>query len=306
MSENSTATTTSGKTAVRDRHEESFEQYSRGMECLLLSEEEGFRNKRLLQEAADCFMESIRYNRRYVEPHIAMGYLLWRFNDPVWAMHYLEEALRLEPTHEDVHILIGQVKGARLKPEEIERIAFADEPPPAISLDTQIREALTELGEEKTSTIVPTINGHMLARLEEKQVYWFNRYEELQVQANRSRDLQTKNRLREQIQPMRERTQQYRDALRVSREMLALSDQILENDQLVQQYLEITSKPINAAQWQEMQGHVDTLLDNCDQFADTLDELEGRGVPLRALSTQYDQLSERIQDLQAALARQTS
>lgn len=304
MSENSTATTTSDKPAARDRHEESFEQYSRGLECLLLSEEDGFRNKRLLQEAADCFMEAIRFNRRSVDPHIAMGYLLWRFNDPVWAMHYLEEALRLEPTHEDVHILIGQIKGVRLKPDEIERIAFADDPEP-ISLDTQISEALTELAEEKTSTIVPTINAHMLARLEEKQVYWFNRYEELQVQANRSRDIKTKNQLREQIQPMRERTQQYRDALRISREMLALSDQIIENDHLVQQYLEIASKPMNAAQWQEMQGHVDTLLDNCDQFADTLDELDGRGVPLRALSTEYDQLSGRVQDLQAALARQT-
>jgi hypothetical protein len=303
MSENSVSTA-SAKTSVRNRHEESFEQYSRGMECLLLSEEDGFRNKRLLQESADAFMESIRYNRRHVEPHIAMGYLLWRFNDKVWAMHYLEEALRLEPTNEDVHIMIAQIKGQRLKPEEIELIAFADEPEP-ISLDTQIQEALGELSAEKTSAISPSINSHMLARLEEKQVYWFNRYEELQVQANRSRDLATKNRLREQIQPMRERTQQYRDALRVSREMVALSDQILENEQLIQHYLEVASKPMNAAQWQEMQGHLDTVLDNCDQFADTLDELDERGVPLRALSTEYDRLSEQVEELQAALARQT-
>ncbi|PIQ26628.1 hypothetical protein COW36_01300 [bacterium (Candidatus Blackallbacteria) CG17_big_fil_post_rev_8_21_14_2_50_48_46] len=290
--------------ASRRRHEESLELYARGMECLLQAEEEGFKNKRLMQEAADCLIDSIRKNRRFVEPHIAMGYLLWLYNDPAYAMQYLEEALRLEPTHEDIHVMIAKIKGRPLKTEELELIAFADAPEPA-TVAENIEEALGELAEEKTSAIVPSINPHLVARLEEKQVYWFHRFEELQVQANRSRDLATKNHLREQIQPLRERTQQYRDALRVSQEMIALSDQILENDKTVQTYLEVSSKPMSSAQWQEMQGYIDILLDNCDQFADTLDEMDGRGIPLRALSTQYEQLSERIEDLQSQLARQT-
>lgn len=288
----------------RHRHEESLEHYARGMECLLQAEEDGFRERRLILEAADCFIAAIRKNRRFVEPHIAMGYLLWIYNDPVWAMHYLEEALRLEPTHEDIHTLIGKIKGRPLKPEELELIAFSDEPEP-VSIEEHISEALSELALEKAGSITPTINPHILARMEEKQVYWFNRSEELQIQVNRSRDLATKNRLREQLKPLRERVQQYRDALRISHELIALSDEILENSQIVQKYLEIAAKPMNAALWQEMQGHMDTLLDNCDLFADQLDELEQQGVPLGALSTQYNQLSERVENLQELLARRT-
>jgi hypothetical protein len=287
----------------RQRHEESFELYARALECLSQSEEDHFQNRELLQEAADCLLESIRHNRRHAEPYIAMGYLLWICQDPVWAMHYLEEALRLEPTHEDIHTLIARIKGKPLKPEEIEQIAFADSPAPE-ALATHFAQALEEMSAEKISAIAPTINPHLLSRLEEKQVYWFNRYEELQVEANRSRDVQTKQRLREQIQPMRELTQKYRDALRVSHEMIALSDQMLENSQQTQRYLEVASRPMTSAQWQEMQGYVDILLDNCDQFADSLEQFENQQIVTGSLYTQYQQLSERIETLQELLARQ--
>lgn len=288
----------------RRRHEESLEHYARGMECLLQAEESGFQDRRLLQEAADCLIESIRKNRRFVEPHIAMGYLLWLYNDPVWAMHYLEEALRLEPTHPDIHILIEKIKGRPLKPEELESIAFSEEGEPT-SIEEDVNEALSELAQENRKAITPTINPHILARMEEKQVYWFNRSEELQIQVNRSRDLATKNRLREQLKPLRERAQQYRDALRISYAMIALSDQLLQDNQRAKQYLEMATKPMGAARWQEIQDQVDTLLDHCDSFADQLDQLEQQGIPLGSLATQYNQLLERLENLQALLARQT-
>jgi tetratricopeptide (TPR) repeat protein len=273
------------------RHEESGDQYARAIECLLAAEEDGFRDARPLQEAGQALIEAIRFNRQHTEAYIAMGYLLWLVGANAEALPYLEEALRLDPHHPDIHLLFERVTGKPSAPPAPVAAPTSSGDP----LEDALDETLRELMEEKVAAIAPAVNGLVIERLRERHALWQERYDQLKPQVGQRPVLLNK------LAPLAKRIDLYGEAIERSEQMVQLDEQIHDSLRTAEAYLEQLAQGLDPDGLQELQGYVEVLLDHCDYYADTLDAWEEQSIPVRPLARVYDQLSDALETLQAQL-----
>lgn len=275
----------------RYRHEESENHCNRGVECLLLAEEDGYENRELLTEAADAFLEAIRHYRQNTEAYVGMAYLLWILGDTPRALQYLEEGLRTQPNHADVHRLIKQVSGQGVSA-----------PTAAVGNTTNaqyqaIREQVRVLQErvktEDTRLIRPTINAHEIERLQEALGQWEQHYHEVLNAIDGLDTFHVRVTLTCELSTLQDRILDYHSALNCSTELLALDDKI----QTLHREVKTTEQDFLAQKPGMYEALLDAYYDQCDVLADALDALENKNIPVRVLDSHYQQLVDRVESL---------
>lgn len=276
---------------TRYRHEESQNYLSRGVECMLLAEEDQYQDKALLTEACDAFIEAIKYNRQQTEAYVGMAYLLWILGDHPRALQYLEQGLRTNPSHPDVHALIKQITG---KPQA----APAQAPPQAYqALQAEIQALLEKVQLENTATLAASVNPHAVERLQERLLEWESHYEAVLSAIDALQAFHERVMLTCELGPVQDRIIAYHQALRQSERLTRLDDKILENTRLTRQYL----NALEAGETGMFRSYADILIDNCDALADELDLLEREGLNIRTLDSHYQQLIEMVEAFQHAM-----
>jgi len=290
----SPTTTETANPLTRYRHEESQNHLARGIECMLLAEESNYQDKELLTEACDAFLESIKFNRQHTEAYVGMAYLLWLHGDTPRALTYLEQGLRTNPSHADVHTLIKQITGRSSKASQSLPAAPA---PQHARLAEHIQALLQQLQAEKIAAVAASVNSHAIERLQERLQHWENEYDEVLVQIDGLEGFHERVMLTCELGPVQDRILAYHAALKQSGRLLDLDDKILENTRLTRQYLD----ELEAGDVGMFQAYLEILLDNCDTLADELDALEKDGLNIRTLDSHYQQLIEGVETFQQAL-----
>lgn len=284
---------------TRYRHEESENYLARGVECMLLAEENAYADRALLKEACDSYIEAIKFNRQNTEAYVGMAYLLWILGDKAQALRYLEQGLRTNPNHPDVHALI-KVVDPRPTQTGAQPTAIADEQVDqelAAEVSALVKEVLVLLEQEKTSAIAPTVNHHAIERLQEKLSEWENRYDEVLDAIDSLKAFHQRVMLTVELWPVQDRILAYTQALKRSELMLALDDKIVENITTAREYIAGLGKGDLGL----YRTYMDILLDNCDALADELEVFEKEGLNIRTLESHYQQLAELVEELQSAL-----
>lgn len=279
-------TATSPPAIHRYRHEESENHCHRGVECLLLAEEESFQNRELLTEASDAFLSAIQHYRQNTKAYVGMAYLLWRLGDNARALQYLEEGLRSQPSDTDVHALIKAISG-HSQPA-------AQAPSSFVSLLQQkVSDLQQKVTEENTRLIRPSINPHEIELLQDQLRQWEQTYHEILNDIDTLETFHVRVMLTCDLSILQDRILDYHSALQCSEELLDLDDRIQKVSRAVTQTQEdlSTGKP----------GMYDALLESyyaaCDELADALDALENKNIPIRVLDSHYQQLVDRVESL---------
>lgn len=279
---------------TRYRHEESQNYLSRGVECMLLAEEDHYQDKALLIEACDAFIEAIKYNRQQTEAYVGMAYLLWILGDQPRALQYLEQGLRTNPAHPDVHALIKQITG---KTQSAGAAAHPAEPQAYQAVQAEIQALLAKVDSENTATLAASVNPHAVERLQERLLLWESDYEAVLAAIDGLQAFHERVMLTCELGPVQDRIMAYHQALRQSERLTRLDDKILENTRLTRQYL----NALEAGETGMFRTYADILLDNCDALADELDLLEQEGLNIRTLDSHYQQLIEVVEAFQHAM-----
>lgn len=277
---------------TRFRHEESENALNRGIECMLLAEEDRYQNQDLLTEACDAFIDAIKFNRQNTRAYVGMAYLLWLLKDEKQALSYLEQGLRTNPSDPDVHALIKQISGQSVTPEAARTAPEAGSASAAVR--EQVQELLEILKQEGSKSIAPSINPHMIERLQENVLDWELRYDDVLTAIDELDTFHERVMLTCELGPVQDRILAYHQALKDSERLLKLDDQILENTRLVKQYL----ADLQAGDSGMFQAYLDVLLDNCESLAESLDALEAEGLNVKTLNNHYDQLADLVEELQ--------
>lgn len=276
---------------TRYRHEESEMLLARGTECLLLAEEDNYQDKELLTEACDSFIEAIKFNRQHTEAYLGMAYLLWLLGDQQQALAYLEQGLRTQPSHPDVHRLIQHLSGKSVQGQSA--------PPSAVNnaVKQQIEALLSELETENAATIAASVNPHMNERLQERLSHWEQAYEDVLSGIDALDSFHDRVMLTCDLSAVQDRIMAYHQALKGSERLLKLDDKIMENRDLARQYVEERQQSESGM----FQAYLDIMLDNCDTLADELDLLERDGLNIGALDSHYQQLVDHVEELQGLI-----
>lgn len=284
---------------TRYRHEESENYLARGVECMLLAEESGYRDRQLLTEACDSFIEAIKYNRQKTEAYVGMAYLLWILGDSPHALRYLEQGLRTQPNHPDVHALIKQITGktSQASPATANAQTQAQEDALYQEALELVKAVLAHLESEKTATIAASVNHHAIERLQEKLQDWEHRYDEVLTAIDALSVFHQRVMLTVELGPIQDRILDYHQALRHSERLVGLDDKILENIASTKEYL----AALNKGDPGMFRAYLDLLLDNCDALADQLEVFEKEGLNIRTLDSHYQSLSELVEELQIAV-----
>lgn len=131
------------QTRTQARQLDAGDLISRGMYCLIQGEK-GTRDKVLLQEAGDCFLQAVKLTRDTPVPLLGMAYLLWLYNDYDKAMLFVKEALMLDPESDDAQRLLREITARKkvrtaplappaLQPQTVKLTSLAKPVPPPVS-----------------------------------------------------------------------------------------------------------------------------------------------------------------------------
>lgn len=277
---------------TRFRHEESQNHLARGVECLLLAEETGYQDRELLTEACDSFLEAIKFNRQQTDAYVGMAYLLWLLGDAPQALRYLEQGLRTNPAHPDVHALIQRISG---RPSGGPRPQA--EAPPDARVSALVQELIAEVMAENTAALVATVNPHALERLQEHLDHWEGRYDEVLTAIDGLSTFHERVLLACELGPVQDRILSYHAALKDSERLLALDERIHQSTLLARE----TADNLEAGDPGMYRATTEMLLDQCDIYADELDRLEQEGLQIRTVDSHYQQLVEHLDVLQQHL-----
>lgn len=301
-------TATSAPAIHRYRHEESENHCHRGVECLLLAEEEGFQNRELLTEASDAFLSAIEHYRQNTQAYVGIAYLLWRLGDDARALQYLEEGLRSQPSDPDIHALIRTISGYSPSGSSAtgthQESALTEAPhaasPSSPVTETRIAEIQQKIlrikqkiAAENTRLIRPSINLHEIELLQDQLSQWEGVYSRILDDIDALDTFHVRVMLTCELSVLQDRILDYHSALQCSEELMALDDKI----QAVSRAVKQTQEDREAGKPGMYDALLDSYYDQCDLLADALDELENKKIPVRVLDSHYQQLVDRVESL---------
>jgi tetratricopeptide (TPR) repeat protein len=303
-------TATSPPAIHRYRHEESENHCHRGVECLLLAEEEGFQNRELLTEASDAFLSAIQHYRQNTQAYVGIAYLLWRLGDNTRALQYLEEGLRSQPSDPDVHALIRSITGystaspsssAASPPSINVTAASTGAPPPSspvtetriVEIQQKVARTKQKIEAENTRLIRPSINLHEIDLLQDQLSQWEATYYDILEDIDTLDTFHVRVMLTCELSVLQDRILDYHSALQCSEELIALDDKI----QAVSRSVKQTQEELESGKPGMYDALLESYYEQCDALADALDDLESKNIPVRVLDSHYQQLVDRVESL---------
>lgn len=263
---------------TEERHAVAAQSYQQGMACLAQAQAEGFKNPARLKEASAHLLEAIRHQHHLPDPYIGMAYLMLLLNQRSDALHYLDEALRIEPSNPSA--------------ASLRQLIHTDSPLPQTGPHfTRRFEALLEQTIRTLSQSpppVPCAEIKAYLQLETEAIELRRHYDELHDLAEETE--------RDRLVPIAKRLALFEKALHASCELLDLHEQLQEEQETAASLDQLTETHTHLVQ-QEL-AHT---LDHCDALADEINALESEGIPVAALEKDYEALAGTVEHLQAHL-----
>lgn len=304
------------------RHKESDVSYLRGMALMEKAYAGQFKDKALLLEASDAFMDAIQHNRRNPDPYVGVAYLFLLLGKTPKAIRYLNEARRVAPSHEKARLLLDSI----LEQQEIEKEdaqlgeetqqspapekAFASDLP-VLGRDRdydKLYDELESLLMQQSKALMnesivaqPGFDNMELAPVRERSQELNRIYGHIDAQLKiLDQEIDTSE-LRVRLRPLDVMKRRLELILNTSADYQAIRARCqkaqTQSQQLYRQILGVNSK---AAQTQ-VEELLEPLLDECDRIADDLDGISNRGFDISVVEDFYQQLIGAVETCQDLL-----
>lgn len=283
-----------------NRRSVSDEAYQKGIDFLAQAQACGFEDKVALKQASEQLIRAIQYGRQNVPAYVAMSYLLILLDDQMMAIRYLNEAKRIEPDNEDVQNLIEFVKNPKSGQDEDDEAfgseAMGDGGEAGDALYEEVRALIDrELEQLQGIRWEPALTPQAFRQVEEHLMHLEEVRKKLDEQLMELEFEMDTSALRQRARPLEESVQKLAGLRKVSHQMLRTLQEMQTQIDAVQQDVQcfIVSSP-------ELEQKLEHYLDECDRFADVLDQTEEQGYSIAAFEDKYNQLVgavEQFQDL---------
>ncbi|MEZ0372253.1 MAG: hypothetical protein ACAI44_24405 [Candidatus Sericytochromatia bacterium] len=262
-------------------------------------------DKQTLKQCMLVLTECIRASRSYPEPYLLLSYIYLALRLPQLALRYLRVVDHLQPKHP----LLPKLKQAisegfqapvvrRMNPRGSRDDGFALLDLESVDYDALYDEVDAQIAREIEATmnipmpVRPTASEALIAEL---QGYRTNLEQNLNLISGQLDVLDQEidcARLRSKVRLIETRWRQLLAMEEHSRQFLELGQRL---------------RSAQADVWVEMaadepsEASLERFLDQCDAFADLLDELSGKGLDISELEGEYSLLTDNITQLQERL-----
>jgi tetratricopeptide (TPR) repeat protein len=301
------------QTVKRTKNAESLIELGLSQLTLLFKNCHPLERKKILLETFDFFTQSLSAQRSHPNSYIGIAFILILIGKPVKALSYIKEAQRLAPNHPDIQILLEMIQRIpkqgvaspttqqRLQPsfspreDQLEEIDFDNlyDQLEAMII-TEVRLMLQDAGSQpKPSCEEKELKGleRRLSALRQKYQTICEQLKILEIEFDTCE-------LEGQLKPFKVSLDRIKQVVIVSQDLIQLKKKIQEQNQLtlvlideVKSNLEIEDVPV-------VQENIEILLDQCDLYADKLDESEEKKYPVQALILHYQDLVGHVETLQ--------
>ncbi len=280
-----------------NRRQNSDEFYQQGIELLAQAQAQEFADKESLKEASKLLMRSIQYGRQNAEPYIAMGYLMILLGDMPNAVRYLGEARRVDPDNTDVIQLINFLQrpaGSQDDEDALDKPDFGEGNEEIEQNYERVQKLIIELNQKSNQLpTAPAFGPQEFRVLEEThQFLELNLQEAYQLLEALELDLDVSS-LSQQLRPVEQALQQTAQLRRISGRVIRMQQQMMAKEQEIQAEIGVL---IGATA--ELNQRLEDYLDQCDLFADQLDEVDELGHGIAPLEPYYNKLVATVESFQ--------
>lgn len=289
-----------------NRRHTSDDAYEQGLAALARAQASAFEDKESLKQASEGFIRAIQYGRQNVDAYVGMAYLLILLGDHVMAVRYLNEGRRIDPRNQDILTLTDYVQN----PDAYAAESAPEDDFSLVALDGE--ESDDDLGDALFEEVQALIN-EQLAQL--RHLRWdlaltppaFKALEDQYASLDQARaalneklaelelDFDTAS-LRQQLRPLESAIKKLQGLRQASSRLLRTQHEIKTLTEQVQQDVSLCLGPSAA-----MEQKLEKYLDECDRFADLLDQTETQGYSIALLEPVYARLVSTVEQLQDLL-----
>ncbi|MGE3726801.1 MAG: tetratricopeptide repeat protein [Candidatus Sericytochromatia bacterium] len=240
--------------------------------------------------AIQALMQASRLNRSDPMPYVLLGRLYWSMGLTALALQYLKASQFLAPDLPAVNELCELLTTGQ-KPE-----TFSDEASPDRDSEDPDFDALYDELEKMIQTELHFVMGMNLDLKPSTEPNWMDalaehlkrlRQSSLMIDENlRMVDLEfDTSELKQLFRPVELRLKQLENLLILTQKILDLLTQI-------RMTLDVVDAQLNDSNFGET--HLENILDQCDSFADQIDDLQSQGCTTFSLENQYEVLVEKL------------
>lgn len=292
--------------------------YLEGIASLALAQEQNYNQPQTLVKACESLIKAIQFGRTNPLPYVAMGYLMILTNDRDRARRYLLEARRVDPQNADAQAYLEYLSRPVAVPKPSSKV---ESKPVFTAVDPdQIEDGFDydELYEETESQILNEVRRLMNIKLEppraeRKQFAQFKAsHKELtELLTGFNKQIQILDEefdtgeLQARLRPLEVLLRRLTQTCDVAKRFILLHESILALKKSVDALLSQALSPEGLPESYPEQ--LEQLLDQTDQLADSLDQLEQEGHDIHPIQPSYEKvvvqiekLNDVIEDLQEA------
>lgn len=281
----------------QDRLERSRLASRKGFDLLSLAFQKDYLGRRsvYISEALQAFQEAMRSSGGNPESYIGMAFLLIAFKDYKRALRYLHYGYRLSAQDPDIQGLLCVLE----RGEEIRLSEQAIDP----ELNSALQElegltfsAIMELMQESPLPAQLTDQDETLSSLEKSQQHWST------VQQTLLNTLSFINPdYQEQQKPLQPLLEHYAHFIRLSRQLIELEREMQTEAQELKRDLWRAETLLSPLEAKVLRADLEHFFDECDRFADDLEQIEAQGFqPAPALDI-YDAFMQQVGYFQQVL-----
>lgn len=302
------------------RHQRADGLCQSGFEALQQAFENPSEQKALLQTACEHFGSAIQTSRSHLEAYLGMAYLLLVIRDFQRALDYLKEARRLCGSDPDLQAMLHYLQELRAQPEKEETpkppllpqlgahsLSLEAQEDLALKLEQMIVQAVQAL---MTEPPLPTAPAHLPTELkvfQQRYQHWQEVLAELKTNLQRLAEHYDNLSLEQKLQPLETILHRYLRFIQVSRDVIQLEGKMRQEDHQVQDDLKVLEELENTSQnstsepprYHDLGQELEHFFDDCDRYADLLDDLDTQGYQMAEVIDVYEDLVadvERLRD----------
>lgn len=278
---------------------------SQAVALLSIAAQDAYQDRELVLQACNLLMDAIQLARQNIDAYLHLARVFIIFRDDRQALKYLKLAQEYEPEHPDIQMYLSFLvdvasEGTSAAPPTVSSLAVPESDGDILyeELEQYVYKKVQAMMSLGLAIFQPVLAGDAFFQLCKITDDLNLDYQQIQAKMQALAqemdvlDLQKKMRPLEIMLHRLQNTQRYSERLQAA-------------DQANRSLLEYTQALYERAQHNprdaEIAMHLETLLDQCDQLADEIDQLEAAHVNIQPLVPIYEQSSERLSEIQDLL-----
>lgn len=285
----------------RAQSEQAFEQ---GMRSFNLAKQQSFRDRKLLKQALDAFVQAIRLNRREPLPYAMAGYLAILVRRHPQALVFLKQALVLDPenAYAKEYLKYIQIQSRPNSPgtASLAALSHPDEDPDVLYL--QVEQAIAQLlrhSRDYAFDNKPLLKQQDLMAAQKKLELLKRQIDDLAALVEKlDQEIEALD-LRLKINPLRSMAKNYASFIKFSFDCFKLEAEIQQEiHKQAKLSLDFKSKLLDGS---SSEAQLEATLNRVDLIADKLDSFESQSWNITPLIDSYRELVRQIREFQDIL-----